>query len=109
MTSGRRHERTSRQALDGTRYPHRQGHSPRLTRYGWAAAAGSADGAYTLPKETSATDTVAITVMTKHSLYALGVSLAIALGIPAMEYPRPAVGEAIRLPVPARTTVYRSR
>ncbi|WP_406346567.1 hypothetical protein OH787_06445 [Streptomyces sp. NBC_01547] len=97
---------TSSPATATTRDP--QAHEV-LTRYGWAAAAGSANGANALPKETSATDTVAITVMTKHSLYAVGVSLAIALGIPATEHPRPAAGEVIRLPVPARTTGYRSR
>lgn len=80
-----------------------------LIRYGWAATAGPAGGAYALPKETSESDTVAITVMTKHNLHAVGASLTIALGVPATTSPRPASVEPVPIPVQARATGPRTR
>ncbi|MFD6912329.1 hypothetical protein [Streptomyces virginiae] len=80
-----------------------------LTRYSWAAAAGAAGGTYTLPMETSESDTVAITVMTKRSLYAVGAGLTIALGVPATASPRPAHPAPAALPVPVRATGPRAR
>ncbi|WP_406186142.1 hypothetical protein [Streptomyces sp. NBC_01006] len=75
-----------------------------LIRYGWTATAGPAGGTYALPKETSESDTVAITVMTKHNLHAVGAGLTIALGIPATTSPRPATVEPVPIPVQARAT-----
>ncbi|MFF5491304.1 hypothetical protein [Streptomyces virginiae] len=80
-----------------------------LIRYGWAATAGPAGGTYALPKGTSESDTVAITVMTKHNLHAVGASLTIALGIPATTSPRPAAVEPVPIPVQARATGPRTR
>lgn len=75
-----------------------------LIRYGWAATAGPTGGAYAMPKETSESDTVAIIVMTKHNLHAVGASLTIALGVPATASPRPATVEPVPIPVQARAT-----
>lgn len=82
-------------------------HHPRahevLDRYGWLPQTGRRS--YVLPAHTSECDTVAITVMTKRSLYAIGAGALIDLGIPS---PAPAPS-APPAPAKARAAPPRTR
>ncbi|MFF4647783.1 hypothetical protein [Streptomyces sp. NPDC001389] len=82
-------------------------HHPRvhevLDLYGWLPTAGRRS--YVLPAQTSECDIVAITVMTKWSLYAVGAVAVIDLGIPSPA-PAPVAGPT---PAPARAASPRTR